>query len=163
MKTDDNLKAAFAGESQAFMRYQAFARAAEKSGQHQVARLFRAIAEAEKVHALNHFAAMGAAGATDKNLKTAIEGETYEFTEMYPEFIKQAQSDGNKKALGSFKDASAVEKVHSVLYGQAMANPQVNDGKFYYVCPVCGNTVIGKAPDKCSICGADGKKFMKIE
>ena len=163
MKTDDNLKTAFAGESQAFMRYQAYARAAEKNGQHQVARLFRAIAEAEKVHALNHFAVMAKPETTEKNLKAAIEGETYEFTEMYPGFVKQAQNDSNKRAQSSFKDASAVEKIHSVLYSEALSDPDANKGEFYYVCPVCGNTVIGEAPDRCEICGADGKKFMRVE
>lgn len=162
MKTDENLEAAFAGESKAHMSYLGYSRAAEKEGHKQVARLFRAIAEAEKIHALNHFAVMKKAGPSSNNIESAIKGETYEFTEMYPEFIKQAEKENNSRARNSFSDASAVEKIHSVLYKEALENLGKNEETVYHVCPVCGNTVAGDAPDKCEICGAAGSRFILV-
>lgn len=163
MKTDDNLKAAFAGESQAYMRYLGFARAAEREGNKQVARLFRALAEAEKIHALNHLAVMGEVGKTEHNLSGGIDGETYEFTQMYPSFIAQAERDGNSRAALSFRGASTVEKIHGNLLKDALNNLGREKETAYYVCSVCGNTVAGDAPDKCPVCGAAREKSRLVE
>jgi rubrerythrin len=161
--TEQNLKTAFMGESQAYMKYSAFAAKAEKEGHRQVARLFRAIAEAEKVHALNHFAVMGGSGDTSSNITSAIDGETYEFTQMYPGFIEQAEQEESSRAAASFRAASAVEKIHSNLYNKALKNLDRNKEEDYYVCSVCGNTVAGAIPDKCEVCGAAAGKFRFVE
>jgi rubrerythrin len=164
-KTQDNLKAAFAGESQASRKYTYFAEKADAEGQPQVARLFRAAAAAETVHARNHLNALGGIGSTADNLKAAISGESYEYTQMYPPFIKQAEADKDGKAESSFTHANKVEEIHHTLYQQALAALE-KGGKMpegaYYVCPVCGNTVFGVAPDKCPICSTPGKMFNKI-
>ena len=164
-KTQDNLKAAFAGESQASRKYTYFAEKADKEGQPQIARLFRAASEAETVHARNHLNALAAIGSTTDNLKAAVKGESYEYTEMYPPFIKQAQSDKDAKAEMSFTSANKVEEIHHTLYQQALASLE-KGGKMpegaYYVCPVCGNTVFGLAPEICPICATPGKLFKKI-
>lgn len=166
MGTEENLKEAFAGESQANRRYLAFARKAEEEGLKQIARLFRAAADAETVHALNHLRALGAVKLTEENLREAISGETHEFTEMYPGMIKQAQADGNEQALVSFQNANQVEEIHAGLYQKAL--DVVNSGKDLeskeiYVCQTCGNTVEGEAPDRCPICGMPKSQFKKIE
>jgi rubrerythrin len=164
-KTDENLKAAFAGESQANRRYLAFAKKAEEEGFPQIAKLFKAAAEAETVHALNHLRVLGQVKSTTDNLGTAVSGETYEFTKMYPEFITDAKQDGNKHAEMSFEYANKVEQIHAALYQKALdalknkTQPAKAD---YYVCPVCGNTFEGSAPDKCPICATPKEKFMKI-
>jgi len=164
-KTQDNLKAAFAGESQASRKYTYFAEKADAEGLTQVARLFRAAAEAETVHARNHLNALGGIGSTRDNLKAAISGEHYEFSQMYPPFIKQAEDDKDGKAERSFTHANKVEEIHHALYSQALAALE-KGGKLpegvYYVCPVCGNTVFGEVPDRCPICNAPGKTFKKI-
>jgi rubrerythrin len=163
-KTVDDLKAAFAGESQANRRYLAYAKKADAEGLSQVAKLFRAAAAAETVHALAHFRAMDGAGATVDNLKAAIGGENYEWVTMYPEFIKDAESESEKRALNSFKYAWEVEKIHEQLYRKALtaletqqALPEVE----YYVCPVCGNTHEGPLEGKCPICGTPGSRFER--
>lgn len=162
-KTLDNLKAAFAGESQANRKYTAFARRADQEGYPQIARLFRAAAHAETVHALNHFRAMDEVKATSDNLKTAIAGENYEVVTMYPEFIVDAEAEGEKRALNSFRWAYEVEKVHEALYTKALeAISQPTEMFDYYVCPVCGFTHEHSAPDKCSVCGTLGTKFERI-
>ncbi len=165
-KTMDNLGDAFAGESQANRRYLFFAAKADKEGHSQVARLFRAAAEAETVHARSHLTAMGGIKTTAENLKTAIEGENYEFTEMYPDFIAQAKAEGNTQAAIIFNGANKVEEIHHGLYQQALKALE-SGGKLkdepYYVCQVCGNTVAGEAPEKCPICGAPLSKFKKVE
>lgn len=163
MKTDDNLKAALEGESKAYMKYIAFARAAEKEGLGQIAKLFRALAEAEKVHALNHFAVMGESGRVEQNTTSAIDSETYEFTQMYPAFIRQAEHDSNARAAASFRGASAVEKIHSSLLSDALASIGRSKEVDYYVCTICGNTVRGAMPDKCAVCGAASDKFRFVE
>ncbi len=165
MATNDNLAAAFAGESQANRKYLAFAAKAEADGLAQVAKLFRAAAEAETVHAHAHLQALGGVKETTANLQAAIDGEGHEFREMYPPFLAEAQSEGNKAAEASFKNALAVEEVHHGLYSEALQ--AVNDGNdlpatSIWVCSVCGNTVNGAAPDKCPICGATGDKFTEI-
>jgi rubrerythrin len=164
-KTQDNLKAAFAGESQASRKYTYFAEKADAEGQPQVARLFRAAAEAETVHARNHLNAAAGIGTTKDNLKAAISGEHYEFSQMYPPFIKQAEADKDSKAERSFTHANQVEEIHHTLYSQALAaldkGVKLPEGA-YYVCPVCGNTVFGEVLDRCPICNAPGKTFKKI-
>ena len=165
-KTDENLKAAFAGESQANRMYLAFAKKAEAEGFPQVAMLFKAAAQAETVHALNHLQVMGQVKSTTDNLGAAVSGETYEFKKMYPEFIEDAKKDGNKPAQFSFDYANKVEQIHAALYQKAL-DALKNKTQFakvdYYVCPVCGNTFEGLTPDNCPICATPKEKFMKIQ
>ena len=163
-KTIENLKDAFAGESQANRLYLAFAKKAEEEGLMQIAKLFRAAAEAETVHALSHLKITGQVKSTVDNLGTAISGETYEFKKMYPEFIEEAKKEGNNSAMISFQFANKVEQIHAGLYQKAL-DALVNKKDLlkvdYYVCSVCGNTVEGSAPDRCPICGAPKDKFFK--
>jgi len=162
--TEENLQTAFAGESQANRRYLFFADKAEKEGYPQVARLFRAAAEAETIHARNHFAAMDGIGSTKDNLVAGAMGEHYEFTRMYPPFIEQAESENNKRAQTSFNYANEVEQIHHKYFEAAIkafdAGQKLKDEP-YFVCPVCGNTVAGEAPEKCHICGAAGSRVKR--
>lgn len=165
-KPEDNLKAAFAGESQANRKYLAFAKKAENDGFPEIAHLFRAAAAAETVHAHNHLKAMGGIKSTLENLKEAISGEFHEFTEMYPEFITNAKSENNPTAERTFNYANEVEKIHHKLYEKALKS--VENGKDLdkteiHICPVCGYTHEGKLPDKCPVCGASKKVFEKVE
>jgi rubrerythrin len=163
-KTDENLKGAFAGESQANRRYLAFARKAEEEGFTQVAKLFRAAAESETVHALNHLRITGQIKSTLENLNTAVSGETFEFKEMYPGYIDTAKQEDNKQAAWSFDVANKVEQIHAKLYSKAidaLKNKKELAKVDYYVCSVCGNTVEGAPPDKCPICGSPKEKFFK--
>jgi len=160
--TVENLKEAFAGESQANRRYLAFAKKAEDEGYHQVARLFRAAAEAETVHAHNHLRVLKGIRSTKDNVLEAINGETHEFKSMYPEMMDAAKTEKNTEAYQSFHFANSVEKIHATLYQKALDNLGKNEELDYYVCPVCGNTVENTVPDKCPICGAPGKQFIKI-
>ncbi len=163
-KTTENLKAAFAGESQANRSYLAFAKKADEEGYPQVAKLFRAAAAAETVHAHNHFRVLGNIKSTKENLQAAIEGENHEVVSMYPEFIKDAEAEGEKAALRSFQWAWEVEKIHESLYRKALeALDQKGETFDYYVCPVCGYTHEREAPDKCPVCGAPGSRFEKVE
>ncbi|MCE9614746.1 MAG: rubrerythrin family protein [Lentisphaerae bacterium] len=161
--TQSNLKEAFAGESQANRKYTAFARKAEQDGYPVVARLFRAAAEAETIHALGHFNAMGGVGSTADNLKAALDGETHEFTTMYPPMIKQAQAESHRGAR-MMDLAAKAEAVHAKLYAAAL--DAVKAGKDlaadFYLCPVCGDIEIGQAPASCPICGAPGQRFVKM-
>jgi len=159
MSTDNNLKSAFAGESQANRKYLAFAAKADEEGFPGVAKLFRAAAEAETIHALSHLKAMGAVKSTADNLKTAVEGETYEFTSMYPGFIVEAEKEAANQAKISFELANEAEKVHAELYKKALAALDQKVDADFYVCGVCGNIAEGSAPDKCPICGAPAGKF----
>ena len=166
MSTMDDLQAAFAGESQANRKYLAFAKQAEADGKPKIAQLFRAAAEAETVHAHAHLKAMKGVGTTAENVKEAIEGENHEFSVMYPEFIEAAEKEGNQDALRSFNFAIKVEKIHHDLY--AKADEAIEAGKDLefskiLVCPVCGNTVLDEAPEKCPICGVPGNKFSVID
>ncbi len=161
-KTDKNLAAAFAGESQANRKYLAFARQAEQEGHHQVARLFRAVAEAETIHAHAHLKAMGAIGSTRDNLQAALDGETYEFTEMYPVMIDDAVAEEHPAARRSFHQANEVEKVHAQLYRKALENLDQPAETDYWVCPVCGFTAENAAPEKCPVCGAVHRVFFKV-
>src|SRR5512137_1212742 len=149
MGTADNLNDAFAGESQANRKYTAFAKKADQEGYKQVARLFRAAAEAETVHAHAHMRALAGVKTTRENIQEAINGETHEFKSMYPGMLAKAKEEGQKQAEISFDYANQVEKIHAALYENALANLGKNKEVDYYVCPVCGNTVEGKAPDKC--------------
>jgi rubrerythrin len=166
MSTEDNLKAAFAGESQANRRYLFSAEKADQEGHPQIARLFRAVAEAETVHAHSHFRTLGEIKSTDENLQAAISGEHFEFTKMYPEFIEQAKADGNKKAEVTFDFANQVEKIHHGLYEkarQSLADGEKLEDKVYAVCQVCGYTVAGETPDQCPICRAPKTRFKIVE
>jgi rubrerythrin len=163
-KTDENLRTAFAGESQANRKYLAFALKAEEEGFTQVAKLFKAAAEAETIHALNHLRITGQVKSSLENLGTAVSGETFEFREMYPGFINIAKQEGKKQATWSFDMANKVEQVHASLYQKAMdavKNRKQLEEVDYYVCGVCGNTVEGSPPDVCPICGAPKEKFYK--
>lgn len=163
-KTQKDLLAAFAGESQANRRYLAFAKKADEEGHPQIARLFRAAAHAETVHALNHLRALGEVKSTAENLQAAIGGENYEVVNMYPEFILDAQNEAEKQALRSFTWAWEVEKVHENLYRKALESLSKSEEEFdYYVCPFCGYTHERGAPDKCPVCGAAGEKFERIQ
>jgi len=161
--TENNLKEAFAGESQANRKYLAFAKKAEAEDYKQIAKLFRAAAEAETVHAHNHLRELGGIKSTKENLEEAINGESYEFQKMYPQMIKDAEAEGIKGALRSFNFANEVEKIHAELYRKALENIGKNLVVDYYVCQVCGNTVEGEPPDECPICKAKKKMFKKIE
>ncbi len=161
-KTEKNLQEAFAGESQANRKYLAFAKKAEQEGYKQVAKLFRAAAEAETIHAHNHLRELKGIKSTKENLEAAINGESYEFQKMYPEMIKDAEEEGNKSALRSFNFANEVEKVHAELYKKALENLGNNEEVDYYVCGICGYTVEGEAPDKCPVCNANKEKFRRI-
>jgi rubrerythrin len=162
-KSEQFLMEAFAGESQANRKYLAFAKQAEKEGYPQVAKLFRAAAEAETVHAHAHLRVAGGIKTTAENLKAAIAGETHEFEHMYPEMIAAAQAEGNKAAERSFSYANEVEKIHAGLYQKALDNLGSNETTDYYVCQICGNTVEGEPPDKCPICASPKKMFIKID
>jgi rubrerythrin len=163
MDSTDNLKKAFAGESQANRKYLAFAKKADEEGLNQVARLFRAAAEAETVHAHNHLTVLKGINSTKDNLKEAITGEVEEFKEMYPAFIKIAQDENNKEALWTFDVANQVEEIHAGLYQKALDSLGENIEVVYYVCNFCGNTVEKEAPDICPICGAPKIEFKKID
>jgi rubrerythrin len=162
-KSLDDLQAAFAGESQANRRYLAFAEKADAEGHPQVARLFRAAAQAETVHAHNHLRAMDGIKSTSENLQVAIQGENYEHTTMYPGFIKDADAEGNKRATRSFNYAMQVEVEHEGFYRQALESLGKDKEQYdYYICPVCGHTVARGAPDKCPICGAPKDRFIRV-
>ncbi len=160
--TEKNLREAFAGEAQANRKYLAYAKKAEQEGYKQVAKLFRAAAEAETVHAHSHFRVLGGIKTTKENIQDAIAGESHEFKKMYPEMLAKAKAEGQKEATTSLDYANQVEKIHATLYESALASLGKNEVVDYYVCPVCGNTVEKKAPDSCPICGAAGSKFFKI-
>ncbi len=161
--TYQNLADAFAGESQARNKYLAFARKADADGLPQVARLFRAAAAAEAVHAQNHFRAMGEIKTTAENLQAAIDGEHFEVVTMYPPYIEDAKSSEEKRAQKSFEWAWAVEKEHEALYQSALETLGLEQDSYeYYVCPVCGHTHPRCAPEACPVCGAPGSKFEKI-
>ncbi|HOV06020.1 MAG TPA: rubrerythrin family protein [Anaerolineaceae bacterium] len=162
-KSFDDLMAGFAGESQANRRYLAFAQKAEEDGYVQVARLFRAVAHAETVHALNHFRRAGQVRSTAENLETAADGEHYENTIMYPDFMKDAETEGDKKAYQSFHWANEAEKIHEGLYREALASlSQPGEEYDYFICPVCGYTEKRSAPEKCPVCGTPGSRFERI-
>lgn len=164
-KTKDNLAAAFAGESQANRKYLAFAKKAEQDGFPEVARLFRAAAEAETVHAHAHLRALGGIKDTKENVNAALAGEHHEFVSMYPEFLSVAEEEKETPAATSFRLALAVEKIHHNLYAEALAALELGKDlpkRDIYVCPICGNTVYNSAPDTCPICQAKGSTFIPV-
>jgi rubrerythrin len=166
MSTAENLKQAFAGESQANRTYLAFAKKADADGHPQIARLFRAAAEAETVHAHAHFRVMGGVKTTAENLQTAAAGEGYEFQTMYPKFLAEAETEGNKGAATSFRNALAVEKIHHGLYNAAAASLKGGKdlpAKRLFVCPVCGNTIEGEPAGICAVCGAPRERFFEVK
>jgi rubrerythrin/NAD-dependent dihydropyrimidine dehydrogenase PreA subunit len=158
--TIDNLMMAFTGEAEANRKYLAYAKKAEKEGKGNAAKLFRVASDAETLHALKHFEVAGKVGSTAENLKDGIAGETYEYKEMYPPFVEQAEKEGNKAAVMSFTFAMKAEEVHAKLYREALENLDETEEVFYYLCPVCGN-VEKFVPEKCSICNVPGDKFIK--
>lgn len=162
--TNENLKTAFAGESQANRKYLAFSKKAEKDGFPMVAKLFRAAAEAETIHALAHLQNMGGVGSTLENLQTAVAGETYEFTEMYPPMVEQAKKEKHKGTV-MLGWAAEAEKIHAKLYQKALE--AVKAGKDLatlevYICPSCGDIELEKPTEKCHICGAMPEKYQKV-
>ena len=164
-RSTQSLKNAFAGESQANRRYLAYAKKADEEGLTQVAKLFRAAAEAETIHALNHLRIMGEIKSTAENLDAAISGETFEYKIMYPEYLSIAKQEGNRQAAWSFDVANKVEQVHAGLFSkalEALKSKKELAKVDYYICSVCGNTVEGAAPEKCPICGAPETKFFKV-
>jgi rubrerythrin len=162
--TEDNLKEAFAGESQANRKYLAFAKKAEQEGYVNIAKLFRAAAEAETIHALGHLNAMNGVGSTVDNLRAAVAGETHEFSEMYPPMIAQAETD-NHKAKRMFGYANKAEAIHAQLYKlaleAALEKKDLTQSNFY-LCPVCGHIELGNPPESCPICGTRGEKFVQV-
>jgi len=165
-ETEQNLQQAFAGESQANRRYLFFAEKAEREGYPQIARLFRAAAEAETVHARNHFNAMDGVGSTKDNLHAGVIAEHREFTRMYPPFIEQAEKDQYQRAVVTFGYANEVEEVHYNLFQeayQALESGQPLKDEPYFVCQGCGNTVAGEAPEVCPICGAPRSRFKRVD
>ena len=165
MATIDNLKEAFAGESQANRTYLAFAKKAESDGYPQIAKLFRAAAEAETVHAHAHLRVMEGIKGTEENLQAAVEGEGFEFQEMYPKFLAEAEKENNQGAAISFKNALAVERIHHGLYKEALDSLKAGNDlpeSSIFVCGVCGNTVNGEPPDRCPVCKAPKSRFSEI-
>ncbi|MDO9491829.1 rubrerythrin family protein [Acetobacterium sp.] len=159
-KTLNNLMEAFAGESQANRKYTAYSKKAEADGNINAAKLFKAAADAETLHALKHFEVAGKIHTTAENLKDAVAGETHEYTEMYPDFLKEAEAEGNKEAIKTFTLAMKAEAVHAKLYQEALENLDQTEEVFYYLCPLCGN-IEKIVPDKCVICGVPGTSFIK--
>jgi rubrerythrin len=162
-KTEKDLESAFAGESQANRSYLAFAKQADKEGYPHIAKLFRAAAEAETVHAHAHLRVLGGVKSTAENLKEAISGETYEFKKMYPAMIEDAKEEGNKAAERSFTYANEVEKIHAILYQKALDNLSSLKEVDYYVCSVCGYTCENKPPERCPVCSAKSTAFFRVE
>ncbi len=163
--TTENLKEAFAGESQANQKYRAFAQKAEKEGFSNIAKLFRTTAEAEKIHAEGHLKALDMIASTAENLQAAIDGETFEFTEMYPPMLELAKEDGHK-AKTMFKFAVDAEEVHAQIYQKALEavkNGVDMDITDFHLCSVCGYIELGSSPERCPVCGALGKVFVQID
>ncbi|NLI80611.1 MAG: rubrerythrin family protein [Deltaproteobacteria bacterium] len=161
-KTSENLANAFAGESQACMRYLAFAEKADQEGYPGVARLFRAASKAELFHALSHLRAAGGVEGTLENLKSALDGENYEFKQMYPGMIKDAVAENQLEARHSLEYAMSIEMIHAKMFKKALEDPHAMEEAVYFVCPICGNTVSGKPPNKCPYCGVDAKDFVEV-
>jgi rubrerythrin len=162
MSTQENLLAAFAGESQANRRYLAFAKKAESENKKGLAQLFRVAAEGETIHALSHFQTAGEVKDSMENIQTAIAGETHEFSEMYPNFMEEATTENNNNALLSFTRANEIEKEHAKFFQEALEKNGDIAEQEYYVCEICGHIELGSAPEKCSVCGAPKEKFKHV-
>lgn len=162
--TSENLNNAFAGESQAFQKYSAFAKKAEKEGFANIAKLFKTTAQAERIHAEGHLRALDKIASTADNLQAAIDGETYEYTEMYPPMADQADGEGHK-AKTMFRYALDAEKVHAEIYAKALEavkNGVDLDTSDFYLCPVCGYIELGAPPEKCPVCNVPASKFTQV-
>ncbi len=159
-KTLENLMAAFAGEAQANRKYVAYAKKAEKDGKPNAAKLFKAASDAETLHALKHFEVAGKIASTADNLADAVAGETHEYKDMYPDFVSQAEAEGNRAAVMSFTFAMKAEEVHARLYREALEHLDGQEEVFYYLCPVCGN-IEKFRPERCGICGVPGERFIQ--
>jgi len=165
-KTDQDLKDAFAGESQANRKYLAFSKKAEQEGYKRAAKMFRAAAAAETVHAHNHLGELGGVRSTRENLLEAITGESYEFQKMYPQMIEDARNEGRDGAMKSFLYANEVEQVHAAMYKKVLDDMEKDKGREvqdFHVCQVCGYTVEGEAPDECPVCKSKKQAFRKVE
>ncbi len=162
-KTEKNLKEAFAGESQANRKYLAFAQKAEDESLQGIAKLFRAVAAAETIHAHKHFKVLGGVKGTKENIEEALSGEVHEVKNMYPQMIEDAREEGQKSAEISFNYANEVEKIHAELYRKALEDPQSYPVQDYYVCKICGYTIGEAPPDACPVCGSNKKAFFKVE
>ncbi len=162
-KTLNNLKEAFAGESQANRKYLAFAKVADEEGYPQAAKLFRAAAEAETIHAHNHLRALGEVKSTKDNLAAAVSGETHEFKNMYPQMIEDAKAENESEAKISFHYANKVEEVHADLYQKYLDNLEGLKEIEIWVCPVCGNTFEGDPDAKCPVCATPKEKYLLIK
>lgn len=163
--TNDNLKEAFSGESQANQKYRAFAKKAEKDGFNNIAKLFRTTAEAERIHAEGHLKALDMIATTAENLQAAIDGETYEYKDMYPPMLEKATADDHR-AKTMFRFAIGAEEVHAQIYAKALEAVKKGvdlDVSEFYLCPVCGYIELGKAPEKCPICGAKQSIFTLVD
>lgn len=163
MSTKDNLMAAFAGESQANRKYLAFAKKAEAEGYKAAARMFKAAAEAETIHAHGHLNALDGVGSTEANLKAAVSGETFEFEKMYPPYLEEAKAEGLDKAVRTISFAMEAEKAHAELFSDVLSNLSKEDDSVYYLCPICGYVEKNSAPDACPICNTKGSAFVKID
>ncbi len=163
MSTKDNLMAAFAGESQANRKYLAFAKKAEAEGYKSAARMFRAAAEAETLHAHAHLNAVDGVKSTEENLKSAVSGETFEFEKMYPPYLEEAKKEGHDKGVRSISYAMEAEKVHADLFSDVLSNLNKEDDSIYYLCPQCGYVEKNGTPDNCPICTTKGSLFIKVE
>lgn len=163
MSTKENLMAAFAGESQANRKYLAFAKKAESEGYKSAARMFRAAAEAETLHAHAHFNAVDGVGSTVDNLKAAVSGETFEFEQMYPPYLEEAKKEGHTKGIRSISYAMEAEKVHARLFDDVLSNLSKEDDNVYYLCPMCGYVEKNGTPESCPICNSKGSSFIKVE
>ncbi len=163
MSTEKNLAEAFSGESQANRKYLAYSKQADLEGFLFIAKVFRAVAEAETIHAHSHLKSLGGIKSTAENLKAAVDGETYEFSQMYPGFIADAKSENNTVAARSFHLANEAEKVHGALYSTLLANMDNKEEKEVFLCPVCGHIALGEAPDNCPICGTKKSAYRKID
>jgi len=162
--TEANLKDAFAGESQAHVKYMVFADRAEREGWANIARIFRAASYSEQIHATNHLKALGL-GKTAENLEVAYNGEAFEIDTMYPDYMQVAEQEDEKRALQSMSAANEAEKVHAGLYQRAKAAVAGNadmPAVAIFVCPVCGYTMEGEAPERCPICQAPSSKFIQF-
>jgi len=166
MTTEDDAKEAFAGESQANRKYLAFSEKAVDEGYANVGKLFLAASQAEAIHARRLLRVLGTVKSTAENLAGSIEGETHEFTEMYPGFVRDAEADGRMDAVMTFKHAMMAEEVHAGLYKQAVEavkNGKDLDIQTVYLCPICGNIVINTIPENCPICNAKGSLFKAVQ
>jgi rubrerythrin len=163
LATLDNIKAAFASESKAYIKYMAYSTIAEKDGRIQAARLFRALAEAERVHAMNHLLIIGELGNTEHNISNAIDNETYEFTQMYPSFIVQAEKEGDHRALINFKRVLDAERGHSTILANLLDRLGNEKEISYSVCSVCGHVISGNIPEKCPACNVSKDKIRQTD